>query len=174
MKILLEKAVDKLNEITKNSIIDVFKTVGQDQTLEQPVNYTYQKTGDVKKQTLKDIISSQVQGDFTLKLKVLMGESKLIVENNGTEYELDTETWTLKGNQIQEAANRFDQLVNFGGKEVKQSVALNQLLNSSEFKEQLDDTSTLNEFIQDLNNIINNSKTLSDDQISDALHKIDR
>ena len=168
----LEEAVDKLNEITKNSIIDVFKTVGQDQTLEQPVNYTYQKTGDVKKQTLKDIISSQVQGDFTLKTKSVDGESKLIVENNGTEYELDTETWTLKGNQIQEAANRFDQLVNFGGKEVKQSVALNQLLNSSEFKEQLDDTSTLNEFIQDLNNIINNSKTLSDDQISDALHKL--
>ena len=78
----------------------------------------------------------------------------------------------LNMNQIQEAANRFDQLVNFGGKEVKQSVALNQLLNSSEFKEQLDDTSTLNEFIQDLNNIINNSKTLSDDQISDALHKL--
>lgn len=168
----LEEAVDKLNEITKNSIIDVFKTVGQDQTLEQPVNYTYQKTGDVKKQTLKDIISSQVQGDFTLKTKSVDGESKLIVENNETEYELDTETWTLKGNQIQEAANRFDQLVNFGGKEVKQSVALNQLLNSSEFKEQLDDTSTLNEFIQDLNNIINNSKTLSDDQISDALHKL--
>lgn len=168
----LEEAVDKLNEITKNSIIDVFKTVGQDQTLEQPVNYTYQKTGDVKKQTLKDIISSQVQGDFTLKTKSVDEESKLIVENNGTEYELDTETWTLKGNQIQEAANRFDQLVNFGGKEVKQSVALNQLLNSSEFKEQLDDTSTLNEFIQDLNNIINNSKTLSDDQISDALHKL--
>lgn len=168
----LEEAVDKLNEITKNSIIDVFKTVGQDQTLEQPVNYTYQKTGDVKKQTLKDIISSQVQGDFTLKTKSVDGESKLIVENNGTEYELDTETWTLKGDQIQEAANRFDQLVNFGGKEVKQSVALNQLLNSSEFKEQLDDTSTLNEFIQDLNNIINNSKTLSDDQISDALHKL--
>ena len=168
----LEEAVDKLNEITKDQIIDVFKTVGQDQALELPVAYTYQKTGDVKKQTLKDIISSQVQGEFNLKTKSINGESKLIVENNGIEYELDTETWTLKGDQIQEAANRFDQLVNFGGKEVKQSVALNQLLNSSEFKEQLDDTSTLNEFIQDLNNIINNSKTLNDDQISDALHKL--
>lgn len=168
----LEEAVDKLNEITKNSIIDVFKTVGQDQTLEQPVNYTYQKIGDVKKQTLKDIISSQIQGDFTLKTKSVNGESKLIVENNGTEYELNTETWTLKGNQIQEAANRFDQLVNFGGKEVKQSVALNQLLNSSEFKKQLDDTNTLNKFIQDLNNIISNAKTLNDDQISNALHDL--
>lgn len=168
----LEEAVDKLNDLIKDSIIGIFKTYGQDQTLEQPVNYTYQKTGDVKKQTLKDIISSQVQGDFILKTKSVDGESKLIVENNGTEYELDTETWTLKGDQIQEATNRFDQLVNFGGKEVKQSVALSQLLNSSEFKEQFDDTSTLNEFIQDLNNIINNSKTLSDDQISDALHKL--
>ena len=168
----LEEAVDKLNEFIKDQIIDIFKAVGQDQVLELPVNYTYQKTGDIKKQTLKDVISSQVQGDFNLKTKSVDGESKLIVENNGTEYELDTETWTLKGNQIQEAANRFDQLVNFGGKEVKQSVALNQLLNSSEFKEQLDDTSTLNEFIQDLNNIINNSKTLNDDQISDALHKL--
>lgn len=168
----LEEAVDKLNEITKDSIIDVFKTIGQDQALEQPVNYTYQKTGDVKKQTLKDIISSQIQGDFTLKTKSVDGESKLIVENNGTEYELDTETWTLKGDQVQEAANRFDQLVNFGGKEVKQSVALNQLLNSSEFKEQLDDTSVLGDFIQSLNNIINNSKTLNDDQISNALHEL--
>lgn len=168
----LEEAVDKLNEITKDSIIDVFKAIGQDQTLEQPINYIYQKTGDVKKQTLKDIISSQVQGDFNLKTKSINGESKLIVENNGTEYELDTETWTLKGDQVQEAANRFDQLVNFGGKEVKQSVALNQLLNSSEFKEQLDDTSVLGDFIQSLNNIINNSKTLNDDQISNALHEL--
>lgn len=168
----LEEAVDKLNEITKDSIVNIFKTYGQDQALEQPVSYTYQKTGDVKKQTLKDIINSQVQGDFTLKTKSVDGESKLIVENNGTEYELDTETWTLEGNQVQEAVNRFDQLVNFGGKEVKQSVALNQLLNSSEFKEQLDDTSTLNEFIQDLNNIISNAETLNDDQISNALHDL--
>ena len=93
----LEEAVDKLNEITRDQIIDVFKAVGQDQTLELPVNYTYQKTGDVKKQTLKDIISSQVQGGFNLKTKSVNGESKLIVENNGTEYELDTETWILKG-----------------------------------------------------------------------------
>lgn len=168
----LEEAIDKLNGFIKDSIIDIFKSVDQDQVLKLPVNYIYQKTGDVKKQTLKDIISSQVQGDFNLKTKSINGESKLIVENNGTEYELDTETWTLKGNQIQEATNRFDQLVNFGGKEVKQSVALNQLLNSSEFKEQLDDTSTLNEFIQDLNSIINNARTLNEDQISEALHKL--
>lgn len=168
----LEEAVDKLNEITRDSIIDVFKAVGQNQVLELPVNYIYQKTGDVKKQTLKDIISSQVQGDFNLKTKSINGESKLIVENNGTEYELDTETWTLKGDQVQEAANRFDQLVNFGGKEVKQSVALNQLLNSQEFREQINDTDTLNSFIQELNTLINNAKTLNEDQISEALHNL--
>lgn len=168
----LEEAVDKLNEITRDSIIDVFKAVGQDQVLELPVNYIYQKTGDVKKQTLKDIISSQVQGDSNLKTKSINGESKLIVENNGTEYELDTETWTLKGDQVQEAANRFDQLVNFGGKEVKLSVALNQLLNSQEFRGQINDTDTLNSFIQELNTLINNAKTLNEDQISEALHNL--
>ena len=168
----LEEAVDKLNEITRDQIIDVFKAVGQDQTLELPVNYTYQKTGDVKKQTLKDIISSQVQGGFNLKTKSVNGESKLIVENNGTEYELDTETWTLKGDQVQEVANRFDQLVDFGGKKVKQSVALNQLLNSQEFREQINDDDTLTSFIEELNTLINNAKTLNEDQISEALHKL--
>ena len=168
----LEEAVDKLNEITRDQIIDVFKAVGQDQTLELPVNYTYQKTGDVKKQTLKDIISSQVQGGFNLKTKSVNGESKLIVENNGTEYELDTETWILKGNQVQKANNKLDELINFNGKEVKKSAALNQLLNSQEFKNKLDDTSTLDEFIQELNTIINNAKTLNEDQISEALHKL--
>lgn len=168
----LEEAVDKLNEITRDQIIDVFKFVGQDQTLELPVNYTYQKTGDVKKQTLKDIISSQVQGGFNLKTKSVNGESKLIVENNGTEYELDTETWILKGNQVQKANNKLDELINFNGKEVKKSAALNQLLNSQEFKNKLDDTSTLDEFIQELNTIINNAKTLNEDQISEALHKL--
>ena len=168
----LEEAVDKLNEFTRNSIIDIFKAVGQDQALKLPVNYTYQKTGDVKGQTLKDVISSQIQGDFTLKTKSVDGESKLIVENNGTEYELDTETWTLKGDQIQEAANRFDQLVNFGGKEVKQSVALNQLLNNQEFITKIEDKDTLKTFIIKLNQIISNAKTLTDDQISNALHDL--
>lgn len=168
----LEEAVDKLNEITKDQIIDIFKAVGQDQALELPVNYTYQKTGDVKKQTLKDVISSQVQGDFNLKTKSINGESKLIVENNGTEYELDTETWTLKGNQVQKANNKLDELINFNGKEVKKSVALNQLLNSQEFKNKLEDTSTLDEFIQELNTLINNAETLDEDQISEALHKL--
>lgn len=168
----LEEAVDKLNEITRDQIIDVFKAVGQDQALELPVNYTYQKTGDVKRQTLKDIISSQVQGDFNLKTKSVNGESKLIVENNGTEYELDTETWILKGNQVQKANNKLDELINFNGKEVKKSAALNQLLNSQEFKNKLDDTSTLDEFIQELNTLINNAETLNEDQISEALHKL--
>ena len=168
----LEEAVDKLNELTKDSIIDIFKTVGQDQALELGVNYTYQKTGDVQKQTLKDVISSQVQGDFNLKTKTIDGESKLIVENNGTEYELDTDTWTLKGNQAQEAASRFDQLVKFGDKEVKQSVALNQLINSQEFRTEVGDDNTLDAFAQELNNIINNAKTLNDDQISNALHEL--
>ena len=168
----LEEAVDKLNEITRDQIIDVFKAVGQDQTLELPVNYTYQKTGDVKKQTLKDIISSQVQGGFNLKTKSVNGESKLIVENNGTEYELDTETWTLKGDQVQKVNNRFDELVDFGGKKVKQSVALNQLLNSQEFREQINDDDTLTSFIEELNTLINNAKTLNEDQISEALHKL--
>ncbi len=168
----LEEAVDKLNEITKDSIIDVFKAIGQDQTLEQPINYIFQKTGDVKKQTLKDIISSQVQGDFNLKTKSINRESKLIVENNGTEYELDTKTWTLKGNQVQAVTNRFDQLVNFGGKEVKQSVALNQLLNNQEFTTKIEDKDTLNTFIKKLNQIISNAKTLTDDQISNALHDL--
>lgn len=168
----LEEAVDKLNEITRDQIIGVFKAVGQDQTLELPVNYTYQKTGDVKKQTLKDIISSQVQGGFNLKTKSVNGESKLIVENNGTEYELDTETWTLKGDQVQKVNNRFDELVDFGGKKVKQSVALNQLLNSQEFREQINDDDTLTSFIEELNTLINNAKTLNEDQISKALHKL--
>lgn len=168
----LEEAVDKLNEITKDQIIDVFKVVGQDQALELPVNYTYQKTGDVKKQTLKDIISSQVQGDFNLKTKSINGESKLIVENNGTEYELDTETWTLKGDQVQKVNNRFDELVDFGGKKVKQSVALNQLLNSQEFREQINDDDTLTSFIEELNTLINNAEILNEDQISEKLHDL--
>ena len=168
----LEEAVDKLNEITKDQIIDVFKAVGQDQALELPVNYTYQKTGDVKKQTLKDIISSQVQGDFNLKTKSINGESKLIVENNGTEYELDTETWTLKGDQVQKVNNRFDELVDFGGKKVKQSVALNQLLNSQEFREQINDDDTLTSFIEELNTLINNAEILNEDQISEKLHDL--
>lgn len=168
----LEEAVDKLNEITRDQIIDIFKAVGQDQALELPVNYIYQKTGDVKKQTLKDIISSQIQGDFNLKTKSVNGKSKLIVENNRTEYELDTETWTLKGDQVQEVANRFDQLVDFGGKKVKQSVALNQLLNSQEFREQINDDDTLTSFIEELNTLINNAEILNEDQISEKLHDL--
>ena len=168
----LEEAVDKLNDLIKDSIIGIFKTYGQDQTLEQPVNYTYQKTGDVKKQTLKDIISSQVQGDFILKTKSVDGESKLIVENNGTEYELDTETWTLKGDQVQKVNNRFDKLVDFDGKKVKQSVALNQLLNSQEFREQINDDDTLTSFIEELNTLINNAEILNEDQISEKLHDL--
>lgn len=168
----LEEAVDKLNEFIKDQIIDIFKAVGQDQVLELPVNYTYQKTGDIKKQTLKDVISSQVQGDFNLKIKSVNGESKLIVENNRTEYELDTETWTLKGDQVQEVANRFDQLVDFGGKKVKQSAALNQLLNSQEFREQINDDDTLTSFIGELNTLINNAEILNEDQISEKLHDL--
>lgn len=168
----LEEAVGKLNEFIKDQIIDIFKAVGQDQVLELPVNYTYQKTGDIKKQTLKDVISSQVQGDFNLKTKSVNGESKLIVENNRTEYELDTETWTLKGNQVQGVANRFDQLVDFGGKKVKQSAALNQLLNSQEFREQINDDDTLTSFIRELNTLINNAKILNEDQISEKLHDL--
>lgn len=168
----LEEAVDKLNELTKDSIVDIFKTVGEDQALELGVKYTYQKTGDVQKQTLKDIISSQVQGDFDLRIKTVNGESKLIAVNNGTEYELDTDTWTLKGNQVQEATSRFDQLVKFGDKEVKQSTALNQLINSQEFRIEIGDDNTLNTFAQELNNIINNAKTLNDDQVSQALHDL--
>ena len=168
----LEEAVDKLNEFIKDQIIDIFKAVGQDQVLELPVNYTYQKTGDIKKQTLKDVISSQVQGDFNLKTKSVNGESKLIVENNRTEYELDTETWTLKGDQVQEVANRFDQLVDFGGKKVKQSAALNQLLNSQEFREQINDDDTLTSFIGELNTLINNAEILNEDQISEKLHDL--
>lgn len=168
----LEEAVDKLNEFIKDQIIDIFKAVGQDQVLELPVNYTYQKTGDIKKQTLKDVISSQVQGDFNLKTKSVNGESKLIVENNRTEYELDTETWTLKGDQVQEVANRFDQLVDFGGKKVKQSAALNQLLNSQEFREQINDDDTLTSFIEELNTLINNAEILNEDQISEKLHDL--
>lgn len=168
----LEEAVDRLNKITRDSIVNVFKTVDQDQVLELPVSYTYQKTGDVKKQTLKDVISSQIQGDFNLKTKSINGESKLIVENNGTEYELDTETWTLKGDQVQKVNNRFDELVDFDGKKVKQSVALNQLLNSQEFREQINDDDTLTSFIEELNTLINNSEILNEDQISEKLHDL--
>lgn len=168
----LEEAVDKLNEFIKDQIINIFKAVDQDQVLKLPVNYTYQKTGDVKKQTLKDVISSQVQGDFDLKTKSINGESKLIVENNGTEYELDTETWTLKGDQVQKINNRFDELVDFDGKKVKQSVALNQLLNSQEFREQINDDDTLTSFIEELNTLINNAEILNEDQISEKLHDL--
>lgn len=168
----LEEAVDKLNKFIKDQIINIFKTADQDQVLKLPVNYTYQKTGDVKKQTLKDVISSQVQGDFDLKTKSINGESKLIVENNGTEYELDTETWTLKGDQVQKVNNRFDELVDFGGKKVKQSVALNQLLNSQEFREQINDDDTLTSFIEELNTLINNAEILNEDQISEKLHDL--
>lgn len=172
----LEGAVDKLNEITKNSIIDVFKTVGQDQTLEQPVNYTYQKTGDVKKQTLKDIISSQVQGDFTLKTKSVDGESKLVVENNGTEYELDTETWTLKGNQVQASSNRLEQLTDFNGKEMKISQALNTILNDEDIRPKIlsnmifGDENTLNEFIKDFNDLAYN--ITDDEKIAEGLKEM--
>lgn len=172
----LEEAVDKLNEITKNSIIDVFKTVGQDQTLEQPVNYTYQKTGDVKKQTLKDIISSQVQGDFTLKTKSVDGESKLVVENNGTEYELDTETWTLKGNQVQASSNRLEQLTDLNGKEMKISQALNTILNDGDIRPKIlsnmifGDENTLNEFIKDFNDLAYN--ITDDEKIAEGLKEM--
>lgn len=172
----LEEAVDKLNEITRDQIIDVFKAVGQDQTLELPVNYTYQKTGDVKKQTLKDIISSQVQGDFTLKTKSVNGESKLIVENNGTEYELDTETWTLKGNQVQASSNRLEQLTDFNGKEMKISQALNTILNDEDIRPKIlsnmifGDENTLNEFIKDFNDLAYN--ITDDEKIAERLKEM--
>lgn len=172
----LEEAVDKLNEITKNSIIDVFKTVGQDQALELPVNYTYQKTGDVKKQTLKDVISSQVQGDFNLKTKSINGESKLIVENNGTEYELDTETWTLKGNQVQASSNRLEQLTDFNGKEMKISQALNTILNDKDIRPKIlsnmifGDENTLNKFIKDFNDLAYN--ITDDEKIAEGLKEM--
>lgn len=172
----LEEAVDKLNEITRDQIIDVFKAVGQDQALELPVNYTYQKTGDVKKQTLKDIISSQVQGNFNLKTKSVNGESKLIVENNGTEYELDTETWTLKGNQVQASSNRLEQLTDFNGKEMKISQALNTILNDKDIRPKIlsnmifGDENTLNEFIKDFNDLAYN--ITDDEKIAERLKEM--
>ena len=172
----LEEAVDKLNEITRDQIINVFKAVGQDQALELPVNYTYQKTGDVKKQTLKDIISSQVQGEFNLKTKSINGESKLIVENNGTEYELDTETWTLKGNQVQASSNRLEQLTDFNGKEMKISQALNTILNDKDIRPKIlsnmifGDENTLNKFIKDFNDLAYN--ITDDEKIAEGLKEM--
>lgn len=172
----LEEAVDKLNEFIKDQIIDIFKAVGQDQVLELPVNYTYQKTGDIKKQTLKDVISSQVQGDFTLKTKSVDGESKLIVENNGTEYELDTETWTLKGNQVQASSNRLEQLTDFNGKEMKISQALNTILNNENIRPKIlsnmifGDENTLNEFIKDFNDLAYN--ITDDEKIAEGLKEM--
>lgn len=172
----LEEAVDKLNEFIKDQIIDIFKAVGQDQVLELPVNYTYQKTGDIKKQTLKDVISSQVQGDFNLKTKNVDGESKLIVENNGTEYELDTETWTLKGNQVQASSNRLEQLTDFNGKEMKISQALNTILNDEDIRPKIlsnmifGDENTLNEFIKDFNDLAYN--ITDDEKIAEGLKEM--
>lgn len=172
----LEEAVDKLNEFIKDQIIDIFKAVGQDQVLELPVNYTYQKTGDIKKQTLKDVISSQVQGDFTLKTKSVNGESKLIVENNGTEYELDTETWILKGNQVQASSNRLEQLTDFNGKEMKISQALNTILNDEDIRPKIlsnmifGDENTLNEFIKDFNDLAYN--ITDDEKIAEGLKEM--
>ena len=172
----LEEAVDKLNEFIKDQIIDIFKAVGQDQVLELPVNYTYQKTGDIKKQTLKDVISSQVQGDFNLKTKSVDGESKLIVENNGTEYELDTETWTLKGNQVQASSNRLEQLTDFNGKEMKISQALNTILNDEDIRPKIlsnmifGDENTLNEFIKDFNDLAYN--ITDDEKIAERLKEM--
>lgn len=172
----LEGAVNKLNEFIKDQIIDIFKAVGQDQVLEFPVNYTYQKTGDIKKQTLKDVISSQVQGDFNLKTKSVDGESKLIVENNGTEYELDTETWTLKGNQVQASSNRLEQLTDFNGKEMKISQALNTILNDKDIRPKIlsnmifGDENTLNEFIKDFNDLAYN--ITDDEKIAERLKEM--
>ena len=172
----LEEAVDKLNEFIKDQIIDIFKAVGQDQVLELPVNYTYQKTGDIKKQTLKDVISSQVQGDFNLKTKSVDGESKLIVENNGTEYELDTEKWTLKGNQVQASSNRLEQLTDFNGKEMKISQALNTILNDEDIRPKIlsnmifGDENTLNEFIKDFNDLAYN--ITDDEKIAERLKEL--
>lgn len=172
----LEEAVDKLNEFIKDQIIDIFKAVGQDQVLELPVNYTYQKTGDIKKQTLKDVISSQVQGDFNLKTKSINGESKLIVENNGTEYELDTETWTLKGDQVQTSSNRLEQLTDFNGKEMKISQALNTILNDEDIRPKIlsnmifGDENTLNEFIKDFNDLAYN--ITDDEKIAEGLKEM--
>ena len=172
----LEEAVDKLNEFIKDQIIDIFKAVGQDQVLELPVNYTYQKTGDIKKQTLKDVISSQVQGDFNLKTKSVDGESKLIVENNGTEYELDTEKWTLKGNQVQASSNRLEQLTDFNGKEMKISQALNTILNDEDIRPKIlsnmifGDENTLNEFIKDFNDLAYN--ITDDEKIAERLKEM--
>lgn len=172
----LEEAVDKLNEFIKDQIIDIFKAVGQDQVLELPVNYTYQKTGDIKKQTLKDVISSQIQGDFNLKTKSVDGESKLIVENNGTEYELDTETWTLKGNQVQASSNRLEQLTDFNGKEMKISQALNTILNDEDIRPKIlsnmifGDENTLNEFIKDFNDLAYN--ITDDEKIAEGLKEM--
>lgn len=172
----LEEAVDKLNEFIKDQIIDIFKAVGQDQVLELPVNYTYQKTGDIKKQTLEDVISSQVQGDFTLKTKSVNGESKLIVENNGTEYELDTETWILKGNQVQASSNRLEQLTDFNGKEMKISQALNTILNDEDIRPKIlsnmifGDENTLNEFIKDFNDLAYN--ITDDEKIAERLKEM--
>ena len=108
----------------------------------------------------------------TLRVLSFSQIKELQVENNRTEYELDTETWTLKGDQVQEVANRFDQLVDFGGKKVKQSAALNQLLNSQEFREQINDDDTLTSFIEELNTLINNAEILNEDQISEKLHDL--
>ena len=172
----LEEAVDKLNEFIRDQIIDIFKAVGQDQVLELPVNYTYQKTGDIKKQTLKDVISSQVQGDFNLKTKSVDGESKLIVENNGTEYELDTETWTLKGNQVQASSNRLEQLTDFNSKEMKISQALNTILNDEDIRPKIlsnmifGDENTLNEFIKDFNDLAYN--ITDDEKIAEGLKEM--
>lgn len=172
----LEEAVDKLNEFIKDQIIDIFKAVGQDQVLELPVNYTYQKTGDIKKQTLKEVISSQVQGNFNLKTKSVDGESKLIVENNGTEYELDTETWTLKGNQVQASSNRLEQLTDFNGKEMKISQALNTILNDEDIRPKIlsnmifGDENTLNEFIKDFNDLAYN--ITDDEKIAEGLKEM--
>lgn len=172
----LEEAVDKLNEFIKDQIIDIFKAVGQDQVLELPVNYTYQKTGDIKKQTLEDVISSQVQGDFNLKTKSINGESKLIVENNGTEYELDTKTWTLKGDQVQTSSNRLEQLTDFNGKEMKISQALNTILNDEDIRPKIlsnmifGDENTLNEFIKDFNDLAYN--ITDDEKIAEGLKEM--
>lgn len=165
----IEQAVTDKNARIQNTLVDLVKA-DPDAALQSKVNWIYINDNEVTYQTLQDIISNQVKGNFELKINTLGGKSDIIVSAEGKEYILNTETWKLEDTAPPVAKTRLDEEVEYDGK--KQSFFKAIMSNLSKLEKTSEYPDEVRELQTTLQNLYANKDSKTPDDIIADLQAI--
>lgn len=162
-----EEVIEYWNNRYLSSVLASLIDDGEE-SLDKISYYEYKEGSDAKPLTLREYITG-LTNDIIEKIKIDEGKIEVNTKNNGKLIYNPDSRQLEKEQTSSDNALLFSQKVTVDGKEMSLKSAINKVLSS----DSLDiDSDIINQFIQEVNNIISQESVLSEDEIRSLLEEL--